>query len=136
MRTRYHLTATLLVIAGACATSQSRSNPPRTAVSDGATSTVVTARELSETRGSLLEVLERVRPSILMSRGTALLVSIDGSPPGDIALLKTIPAVTVHEVRLRRASSSVGRAAVSASGEVIVGDVLEVVTRAGLPRSP
>ena len=99
----------------------------------GPGNTVVTAAELSRysSRANLMEALERVRPSFLYPRGSAPLVSIDGSVPTDLAILSTIPTSTVAEVRLLRASSSVGKPTVLANGDVVVGDVILVLTRAG-----
>jgi hypothetical protein len=69
---------------------------------------------------------------MLVSRGgTTPRVSVDGSPPADLSLLRTIEASAVREVRLQRASSSVGHAAIAVNGDVIVGDVIVVMTRHG-----
>jgi len=92
---------------------------------------LVTAAELTRyTPGtSLLDALQRLRPTILYSRGTSALVSIDGTAPTDQDVLRSIPVSTVAEVRLLRATSSVSRATVLTNGDVVVGNVLLVITR-------
>ena len=69
-------------------------------------SSVVTAQELAGLlrQGSLMEALERLRPFMLVSRGTTPRVSVDGSPPAELSLLRAIPASVVREVRLQRSS--------------------------------
>ena len=96
----------------------------------GLGSTTVSATALRGQDGSLYDALTRLRPWIIARRGgQQVFVSIDGSPLTDAAILKSIRASTVYEVRLRRASSSVGHAAASPTGAVIFGDVVEVTTR-------
>jgi hypothetical protein len=90
---------------------------------------VITAEELARSEGSLRQVLERLRPWMLGSRGTPTFVTVDGSPLTDLSILAVIPVSTVQEVRLRRAFSSAGHTAVSPSGAVVAGDIIEVTTR-------
>jgi hypothetical protein len=109
-----------------------RPNPGRHA--EGAFSSgnsVVTAAELARyTPGtSLLDALQRLRPSLLHPRGASALVSIDGTAPTDQGVLSTIAVSAVAEVRLLRATNSVGKPAILRNGDVTVGDVLLVVTR-------
>lgn len=96
----------------------------------GAESTVVTAAELARIgrQGSLMDALQRLRPSMLTSRGGTPLVSIDDSPATDLSSLRMIAASDVCEVRLHRASSSIGRSAVLPNGDVVVGDLIAVTT--------
>lgn len=105
---------------------------PRT--DNGSSATVVTNQELTRLgrEGTLRDALASIRPSMLSSRGSrAPRVSVDGSPPTDLAILGTIPASAVREVRLQRASSSVGQAAIASNGDVIVGDLIFVATWGG-----
>lgn len=94
-------------------------------------STRVTADELSRYAGgqSLMEALQRVRPTLLAVRGGRPSVSVDGAPPTDQSILKSISASDVFEVRLVRPGSSESIPAVRANGEVVVGDLLLVLTR-------
>ena len=97
-------------------------------VSPGA---VVTTQEFASIvrQGTLMEALERLRPSMLLARGGRLpLVTVDGAPPTDLSVLRTISASHVREVRLRRASSSAGYSRLLPNGDVIVGDVIVVIT--------
>jgi hypothetical protein len=107
---------------------------PSTGRSTAATSvsgtSLITAAELSRYAAgtSLLDALQRLRPNLLRSRGTRALVSIDGTAPTDQGVLSFIPVSTVAEVRLLRATNSVGKPAILGNGEVVLGDVLLVVT--------
>ena len=104
---------------------------------DAPSATVVTADELARVvgSGSILVALERVRPSMLAGRGGASpFVSIDGSPPGDFSLLRSVPVSSVRQVQLVRASSSVARPAVADNGDIVVGDLILVLTRTGRTR--
>lgn len=96
-------------------------------------STIVTAQELARfvSQGSLLDALEQLRPYWLGARGAPPQVSVDGTAPADLSSLRLIPVSTVHEVRLERASSSVGRPAILPNGNVRSGDVIVVSTRKG-----
>jgi hypothetical protein len=106
---------------------------PSTGRSPAATSvsgnSLVTAAELSRYAAgtNLLDALRRLRPNLLRSRGTSALVSIDGTAPTDQGVLSFIPVSTVAEVRLLRATNSVGKPAI-VGGKVVLGDVLLVVT--------
>lgn len=118
-------------LAAGCATGPGTT--PRT--DNGSSATVVTSQELTRLgkEGTLLDALQSIRPSMLSSRGSrAPRVSVDGSPPADLAILGAIPASVVREVRLQRASSSVGQAAIASNGDVIVGDLIFVATWMGL----
>jgi hypothetical protein len=119
----------LAALAAGCATGPGIT--PRT--DNGPSATVVTSEELARRgqEGTLMDALERLRPSMLRSRGTTPRVSVDGSPPADLSLLRTITSSTVREVRLQRASSHVGHAAIAPNGHVIVGDLIVVATWAG-----
>jgi hypothetical protein len=93
--------------------------------------TRVTADELSRYAGgqSLMEALERVRPTLLVVRGARPSVSVDGAPPADQSILSSIPASDVFEVRLVRSGSAESVPAIRANGDVVVGDLLLVLTR-------
>lgn len=118
-------------LAAGCATGPGTTPRP----DNGPSATVVTSEELARLgqEGTLMDALKRLRPSMLVSRGATPRVSVDGSPPADLSLLRAISASVVREVRLQRASSNVGRAAIGPNGEVIVGDLIVVVTWAGHP---
>lgn len=70
---------------------------------------VITRAELQRESGStLLEVVRRIRPAFLSSRGMTslesaapirVLVVIDGMPQGDVDVLQTIRAADVLQVR-------------------------------------
>ena len=94
-------------------------------------SAVVTTQEFASIvrQGTLMEALEQLRRSMLLGRGGRLpLVSVDGAPPTDLSVLRTLPASVVREVRLLRASSSAGYSRILPNGDVIVGDVIVVIT--------
>jgi hypothetical protein len=121
-----------------CATGSGRSPHPTQVTEGVSSSTVVTAEELARfgRQGSLMDALQRLRPSMLVSRGGTPLVSLDGSPPTAVSILRTIPASTVREVRLHRPSSSLGQSMVLPNGDVVVGDVIAVTTFSGNRRQP
>ena len=123
----------VLVMTGPAIGCAMRAGSSRDATSRTWATTVVTAQELESIvrQGSLMEALQRLRPEWLVSRGGAPYVTVDGAPPTDLSFLSTIPASTIREVRLERASSSVGHAAVASSGRVVVGDMIVVTTRNG-----
>jgi hypothetical protein len=76
-----------------------------------------------------MEALEQLRPSMLLARGGRLpMLSVDGGPPTDLSILRTISTSVVREVRLQRASSSAGFSRILPNGDVIVGDVIVVIT--------
>ena len=120
-------------LAAGCATGSVQTRRSDEARGSASASAVVTAQELGRlmTQGSLMDALERLRPAMLRARGAAPLVSVDGSPPSELSVLRMIPASTVREVRLLRSSSSVGRASIAPNGDVIVVDVIAVTTRQG-----
>ena len=125
----------LLAIAGlaaGCATHSPATRRPSETASPSA-SVVVTAQELARLvrQGSLMDALQQLRPSWLATRGTPPLVSVDGSTPTELSYLQLIPVSTVHEVRLQRASSSVGRSMIMPNGDVVVRDLIDVSTRKG-----
>ncbi len=132
--TRRATTALAIVgLAAGCATGPAR-NRSSSEVTDGVSaSTVVTAQELGGIiqHGTLMDALQRLRPFMLVSRGTTPWVSVDGSPPAELSLLRSIPASDVREVRLLRSSSSVGHVITAPNGDVIVADLIVVTTRHG-----
>jgi hypothetical protein len=127
---------TMLAVAGlsGCYARASLPMPTRSSVS---ASSVMTRQEFANIvrQGTLLEALERLRASMLIARGGRLpLVSVDGAPPTDLSILRTIPASVVGEVRLQRASSDVGHSRILPNGDVVVGDVIVVTTLGGVRR--
>ena len=122
-------------LAAGCASHTVRAPRANAALRDGSSASgVVTEQELSRTgrEGSLMDALARIRPSMLQSRGTgAPSVSVDGGPPGELALLRTISTSLVREVRLQRLSSSVGQPTISSNGDIRLGDILVVTTWQG-----
>jgi hypothetical protein len=128
---RFVLTA--LAFAGGttgCASQSSELRRPREATTR-APSTVVTATEIGRVglRGTVMDAVERIRPAWLLSRGSSPLVSIDGGAAADLSTLRMIPVSHVRELRLERSSSSLGRAAITPNGDMVVGDVIVVITR-------
>ena len=113
-----------------------RSSGAGRSVSPGA---VVTTQEFASIvrQGTLLEALERLRPSMLLARGGRTpLVSVDGAPPTDLSVLRTISASHVREVRLQRASSSPVHSRILPNGDVVVCDVIVVTTLGSVRREP
>lgn len=129
--TRLSLTLIVSLLASlvtACAShARHESVPTRNATGSNM---LVTAQELGKILHptSLLDALERVRPSMLRSRGRAPMVSIDGSPPAELALLRSISVSSVREVRMVRSAWSAGHAAVTPRGDTVVGDLILVFT--------
>lgn len=76
-----------------------------------------------------MTALQQTRPWFLLARGAVPTVSIDGSPPTEMSVLRIIPTSDVFEVRLLRAWSVHARAAVSPNGDVVLGNVLLVLTQ-------
>jgi hypothetical protein len=117
----------------ACATGSGPARRSGDATDTAASISVVTRDELvrfGEHR-TLMDALERLRPSMLGLSGRPPRVSLDGSPPAELSLLRTISVSQVREVRLQRASSSVGHSAIASNGAVVVGDVIVVTTWRG-----
>jgi hypothetical protein len=108
---------------GCASTPVQRDNEPPI----GSSSDLITAAELSRfTSGlTLIEVIEHARPWFLQSRGSNASVSVDGSPPTDSRILRTVPVSTVNEIRLVRG----GATAIRSNGTIAAGDVILVVTR-------
>ena len=126
------------VLAAACAT-HARGTPSwNEAAVDGSSSTMVTAQELARfgREGSLMDALKRLRPVMLAGRGAAPWVSVDGSPPVELALLRTIQASDVRDVRLERASSGTRAPVVAPNGDLISADVIVVRTSPGGRKKP
>jgi hypothetical protein len=130
-----HFALTAFVVTGLAAGCSTRGLTRRSAREPHSASgyAVVTAAELVRVarQGSLMDALERLRPSMLTSRGATPLVSVDGSPASDLSSLRMIGTSDVREVRLQRASSSGGRSAVLPNGDVVVGDLIVVTTWRG-----
>jgi hypothetical protein len=80
---------------------------------------------------SLWTAIERTRPQFLQGRGSVPMVSIDGSAVVDLWVLRTIPVSHVHEVRMQRGAGNGARSAVQPNGDLVVGDVIIVLTRRG-----
>ena len=121
------------VLAADCATNAARTPNWNEETGDGSASTMVTAQELARfgREGSLMDALKRLRPVMLAGRGAVPWVSIDGSPPVELALLRTIQASAVRDVRLERASSGARPPVVAPNGDLIVADVIVVRTLPG-----
>jgi hypothetical protein len=94
-------------------------------------STTITELELARFHGtlSLEEAIRQARPWYLSGRGRVPAVSVDDGPAMEISVLRFIPVSDVHEVRLQRASSSLGKAMVTPTGDIVIGDVLYVTTK-------
>jgi hypothetical protein len=90
-----------------------------------------TSQELARyaQRGSVADLLEHASPAIL-GRGRSMLVSIDGAAPVDRAVLSTILASTISDVRLvHSARSASAPPAIQSDGRVVSVDILYVRTR-------
>jgi hypothetical protein len=124
-------TTIVLAVAGTVAGCVAGAASPRGATDPVSASTVVTAQELQgiPQRGSVTDALKRLRPNWLISRGGTPYVSVDGAPPTELSFLDTILASTIREVRIERASSSVGHSAIGPNGRLIVGDIIIVTSR-------
>jgi hypothetical protein len=126
-------TTIVLAIAGTvagCVTGAASSLGATNRVSAGR---VVTAQELKgiPQQGTVMDALKRLRPEWLVSRAGTPYVMVDGAPATDLSLLDTILASTIRELRIERASSNVGHAAIAPNGRVIVGDIIIVTSRHG-----
>jgi hypothetical protein len=124
----------VLAVAGLVAGCAAQAVSSRDATSRFSEGTVVAAQELERIvrQSSLMDALERLRPEWLTPRGGATpAVSVDGAPPAELSILRTISASTVREVRFERSSSSVGHAIVAPNGNVIVGNLIVVTSRHG-----
>jgi len=113
----------------ACLTSACATNSTRRGHGMAYSASLVTAEELSRVGPgqTLLEALRGIRPSWLVSRGSQPLVSVDGAPATDLAILSTLLVTYASELRFHRATSGVGGVAVATGGAV--GDVIYVRTR-------
>jgi hypothetical protein len=78
---------------------------------------------------SVWTAIERLRPGFLQGRGSVPTVSLDGGAAMELSVLRTIPVSEVREVRLLRGVAGGSRAAVLPNGDVVVGDVVLVLTR-------
>jgi hypothetical protein len=96
---------------------------------------VVTRGELDRTAqgGTLMAVLQRIRPSFLTARGGTLLVSVDGVVFADASVLRYISVTDVCEVRLQRGTSapSVPSVVLPNGGVSSGGDLIDVSLRQG-----
>src|SRR5688572_17595156 len=96
------------VLATGCGTHAGVTPSSRAPTIAAAASTVVAGEELARVapQGSLMDALARARPSFMLrSRGTTPLVSVDGSAPAELSVLRMIEVSAVREVRLQRSSS-------------------------------
>ena len=131
MFTRWrHRAALLLLVSVACVNRSPASREDRRGVSAESNASV-TAVELSRyAEGqSLLEALRRLRPALLVGRGTPPAVSVDGAVASDQSILSLIRASDVFEVRLVKAGSPDSRSIVLPNGDVVVSDLIVVRTR-------
>jgi hypothetical protein len=117
----------IVIVSAGCARGAQQSEPRMSPVPS---SMVVYAEELGRILhpSSLMDALQRLRPAMLQSRGRSPMVSIDGSPPAELAVLGSISVSTVREVRLVRSAGAVGHAGVTANGDIVVGDLILVTT--------
>ena len=117
----------------ACVTGSGPARSSRDAIDHASSITMVTGEELARLgeHRTLMDALEQLRPSMLTSSGRPPRVSVDGSPPAELSFLRTISASQVREVRLQRASSSVGHSIIESNGDVVAGDVIVVTTSRG-----
>jgi hypothetical protein len=121
------------ILAVDCATHAPGTPNWNDAAVDASASTMVTAQELARLgrEGSLMDALKRLRPVMLAGRGAAPWVSVDGSPPAELALLRTIQTAEVRDVRLQRASSGARPPVATPDGSLITADVIVVRTWPG-----
>jgi hypothetical protein len=123
--------ALVIVIAAlsmSCASNAARSRASQTG---DASNNLLTAAEMIRVAPdqSLWTAIERARPWFLQGRGSVATVSIDGSAGMELSVLRTIPVTDVQEVRLQRGVGNGGRSAVLPNGDVVVGDMIIVLTR-------
>ena len=91
----------------------------------------VTAAELSRYANgqSLMEALRRLRPVLLVGRGTPPAVSVDGAAAVDQSILSSIRASEVFDVRLVKAGSPESRSTIHPNGDIVITDLILVRTR-------
>ena len=125
------LLAPSVVVVFGCAVSQGER-----VVASSASTTVSSALLISQPEllrvgagNQLLSAIQRTRPSWLAGRNGLVSVSIDDAPPTDPTVLASVPISQVLDVRLVRATQSVGRSVVTPRGDVVVADLILVRTR-------
>ena len=128
---RIALLITSVGLCSACAQTAARVYSAGAVRDGGSDADIVTARDLARTGDSrsVLEALEHARPSFLGARGRLPAVSLDESLVTDISILSTLSVSDICEIRLQRATSGAGHAAVLVNGAISSGDVLLVRTR-------
>jgi len=128
---------TLMVTAAstACASNSAFRSTPEADRAEGPSSDVIASTELQRLSPglSMMDAVEHARPWFLRPRGSVSTVSIDYSPPADLAVLRTITVGDVREVRLLRAAGRSGPAAIRSDGTVALGDVILVITTSRRP---
>jgi len=97
---------------------------------DGDIITMAALRRLDQGL-TAMETLERIRPEFLHPRGSVPAVSLDGAPATDLSVLRTIRIAEVSEIRFVRGMGGHGAATIRPDASVVVGDVIQVVTRKG-----
>ena len=118
----------IVALSTSCASNSGR-HSSASETSGAAPSAVITMAEMIRVASgqSVWTAVERARPWFLQGRGSVPRVSIDGSVPMELTVLRSIPVSEVHEVRLLRGGS--GNSAILPNGDVVVGDVILVLTR-------
>jgi hypothetical protein len=94
-----------------------------------AISDVIAAKELERLdQGlSLMDLIAHARPWFLHPRGGVSTVSINGAPPAELAVLRTLSVHDVKEIRLLRPTGKSGPVAMR-PGMISIGDVILVTT--------
>ena len=118
----------IVALSTSCASKSGR-HSSASETSGAAPSAVITMAEMIRVASgqSVWTAVERARPWFLQGRGSVPRVSIDGSVPMELTVLRSIPVSEVHEVRLLRGGSR--NSAILPNGDVVVGDVILVLTR-------
>ena len=124
------LAPTVLVVIG-CTVSQGKRVVPSPASTIASSALLISQAELLRVAAGdqLLSAIQRTRPSWLAGRNGLVSVSIDDAPPTDPTVLGSVSISQVLDVRLVRATQSVGRPVVTSRGNVVVADLILVRTR-------
>lgn len=129
-----------ILLVGALATSFACATAGTTAT-DGTTATAVrhdpnliSGEELATSNGAnAYEVISRLRPSFLRSRGTTTVMTtgsdyaavyLDSQKYGDLSSLRSIPTSQIKEIRYYSGSEAIGR-----FGSMLGGGVIQVISK-------
>ena len=123
MRTIRFTISTALLLTAACAPVTSRYGDPGESRSAGFLgSNVLTRRDISSvhTASDLYEVIQGLKPSMLVARGAQISVAMDGVLTGTVDRLRLINPAAVYEVRLLNGPEATFRFGTQNAGAVIL----------------